>query len=268
MGSTEAVMRLLTRLEEQQLGDAVQTGLAAVEQLKTTVDPKLKELARLGKRAEDTLVRHNTGLVAKRAHAVARKEDEFDDLMQDGMAGLLHAVRKFDPTKGFKLSTYAMNWIAQYQRRGLELRSLTIPPEKRITRTRLRHVADELQRELSREPTAAEIAERSGETEHLVRSIMASAVVYDKLDHDIVANQSDGVDVAEQVIGDLDSEHLAVCLQKLKPVETEVLKRRFGLHGDPTTRRALIDEMGLSDAHLASIEKVALAKMRHPAVGL
>ena len=95
---------------------------------------------RKGRRALDKLVTHNLGLVSKIVNKFPLKNANcsFDDLFQEGVAGLIHGLRKFDPTKGCRLSTYVYNWISAYVRRYYQNqgRTVRVPPSTwRISRS-------------------------------------------------------------------------------------------------------------------------------------
>lgn len=119
-----ARVALLTRDEETALGRRVQAGLAAARDLDGCDDPDRRaDLVRAvedGRQAEAEFVRRNVGLVYKYANGFTGRGLDDEDLQQAGFIGLLTAIRKFDPERGFKLSTYASKWIMQTVQREIE----------------------------------------------------------------------------------------------------------------------------------------------------
>lgn len=130
-------LKPLTKDEELNLGEAIQKGLKAQKRLNSGEKcSELIELVELGQRAEEKLVRCNIGLVHDRAQHFKRKypsSPEYDDLVQEGMCGLMIAVRKYDPSRNNKFSTVAYHWINQAITRGANTTGRTIRmPENRI----------------------------------------------------------------------------------------------------------------------------------------
>ncbi len=156
---------LLTREQEQQLGRAIRAGVEARSELRAgqVPDPEragLETRVREGEEARRHFIEANLRLVVSIARSFVRPGLGFLDLIQDGNLGLMRAVEKFDPERGFKFSTYATNWIRQGIQRGLAERGRTIrlPVHMLERMNRLVRIRARLAQRLGRQPTAAELA--------------------------------------------------------------------------------------------------------------
>ncbi len=156
---------LLSREQEQALGRAIRAGVEAREVLRTgqvaeadraDLDARIRE----GQEARRQFIEANLRLVVSLARSFVRPGLGLLDLIQDGNLGLMRAVEKFDPERGFKFSTYATNWIRQGIQRGLAERGRTIrlPVHMLERMNRLVRIRARLAQRLGRQPTAAELA--------------------------------------------------------------------------------------------------------------
>ena len=211
-----------------------------------------KPIKRRGIRARDRLVQSNMRLVAhiarKYERRLLRTGYEYSDLLQDGNLGLLRAVEKFDPERGYKFSTYAYWWIKQSIHRGLEYRQrpIRVPSQIMSAINRAAKVTRELATKLGRMPTQVELAEGLGlSTEEFRRYLMIEARQL-QLDHaspgcdnrtlaDAVAdpNGSDMDEVFEEVQLSQWRDQLEVAWACLRDDEKELLAMRYGLNGEP-----------------------------------
>ena len=157
---------LLTEEEEKVLALQVQIGLQARKQLASSenLDPaereRLERLVEEGKRAERRLVEANLRLVVSVAKRYLGRGMSLLDLIQEGNIGLLRAVEKFDPRRGYKFSTYATWWIRQAISRAIadQARTIRIPVHMVETINRLARIQRRLVQKLGRDATAREIA--------------------------------------------------------------------------------------------------------------
>ena len=165
---------LLTAQRELELSRTIQEGLAAEEMLENmkknnkTLSPeeeeRIENLITEGQDARDILTESNLRLVVSIARKFLGRGMQIQDLIQEGNMGLMKVVKKFDPTKGCKFSTYATWWIKQAITRAIsdQSRTIRIPVHMGEQINRMARVQKKLTQELHREPTVQEIADEMG----------------------------------------------------------------------------------------------------------
>jgi RNA polymerase primary sigma factor len=205
------------------------------------------------------------------------------DLVQEGNAGLMRGVDKFEWERGFKFSTYATWWIRQALQRGLadQSRTIRIPVHMVETMNRVTRITRELTVQLGREPTNAEIAEVLSEDPRM--SISAERVaevraygrntisleqpVGDENDTELgeLLEDPDAVSPLDAVSDQLLREQVERVLDSLDGREQRVIRLRFGLDdGRTRTLEEVGHEFGLTRERIRQIEAHALRKLRHP----
>jgi RNA polymerase sigma factor RpoD, C-terminal domain/RNA polymerase sigma factor, sigma-70 family len=240
-------------------------------------------LVATGLTAREQLTLANLRLVVSIAKKYINRGMSLLDLVQEGNAGLMRGVDKFEWERGFKFSTYATWWIRQAIQRGLadQARTIRIPVHMVETINRLTRTSRELTVELGREPTNAEIAALLSEdpktaitTEKVeeVRSYGRNPVsletpIGDESDTELGSLIEDPAAISplEAVSDTMLREQVARVLDSLEGREERVIRLRFGLDdGRPRTLEEVGHEFGLTRERIRQIEAKALRKLRHP----
>ena len=237
----------------------------------------LKIGARKADWARKELTEANLRLVVSVAKKYANRGLAFLDLIQEGNIGLMRAVDKFDYRRGFKFSTYATWWIRQAITRAIadQARTIRIPVHMIETLNKLNRAGQTLMRDLGREPTVRELAERSDLPIAVVRKARRIAQTVVSLDSPIGDGEESqfgdfiedrqAVNPSESTIAfDLRRQTESV-LDTLSPKEREVIRMRFGLtDGAEPTLAELGEKFSLTRERIRQIEAAALRKLREP----
>jgi len=280
--------QLLTASEEIYYGTLVQQGLFAAQVLEQIDngerEPEPGELARIqedidrGKDAEEVLTVRNLRLVVSTAKRYTNRGLDFADLVQEGNMGLMKAVVKFDPNRGFRFSTYATWWIKQAISRAIadQARTIRVPVHMVETINRLRKAEKKLAQVYNRKPTIEELAKELDLTPEKVQDIQKIAIeplslespVGDEEDTTYADFVSDGdaLDPLEYTIKSKYKEELDKVLSTtLNPREEGVIRLRYGLvDGKQHTLEEVGKVFDVTRERIRQIESKALRKLRHP----
>jgi RNA polymerase primary sigma factor len=274
---------LLTAEQEVDLAKRIEAGLFAEHKLES--DPKLDEayrrdlelVAEDGRRAKSHMLEANLRLVVSVAKKYSDRGLSLLDVVQEGNLGLIRAVEKFDYTKGYKFSTYAMWWIRQAIQRGFadSARTIRLPVHVLEMLSKLSRVERDMHQKLGREPTPDELAVELDRTPDQIEELLRTSRQPISLDSTIgedgetsigdLIEDVDAPEASELVDRQLMAEQLRSALDALTPREATIMAMRFGLYdGNPHTLDEIGRALGLTRERIRQLEKQSLSKLRHP----
>jgi RNA polymerase primary sigma factor len=268
---------LLTPAEEIELGNQVQIMMRMVEAGRDDYSAQERKIIKIGRRSKERMMRANLRLVVSVAKKYQGRGLELLDLIQEGSLGLERAVEKFDPTRGYKFSTYAFWWIRQSMTRAIACQSRTIrlPVHLSERLTTIRKVSLELAHKLGAMPSRQEIAEAINMPLDELDSLLRQSLTTSSLDAPV--NAEDGRSQLGDLIADVNTEEpldkvergmhqeqLGRWLSHLTEQERDVLTLRFGLDGQERHTLAEIGrQLEVSRERVRQVELKALRKLRN-----
>ena len=279
--SPEKILEDLTNSNEIKITDPVRMYLKEIGRINLLSSDDEYEYALQAEQGDEyakrMLAESNLRLVVSIAKRYVGRGMLFLDLIQEGNIGLMKAVDKFDPAKGYKFSTYATWWIRQAITRAIadQARTIRIPVHMVETINKLARVQRQLTQELNREPTEEELAKKVGLSVEKVREVY-------KISQDPVSLETPIGEEDDTHLGDfirdersmspeeyttieMLKEELSGVLLTLTEREEKVLRLRFGLDdGQCRTLEEVGQVFNVTRERIRQIEAKALRKLRHP----
>ncbi len=277
----EVPVENLTLSKDVKINDPVRMYLKEIGRINLLTSDEEFEYAKRAEEGDEEakrlLAESNLRLVVSIAKRYVGRGMLFLDLIQEGNIGLMKAVDKFDPTKGYKFSTYATWWIRQAITRAIadQARTIRVPVHMVETINKLARVQRQLTQDLNREPTDEEIAKKLGISIEKVREVY-------KISQDPVSLETPIGEEDDSHLGDfikdertmgpeeyatieMLKEELQGVLGTLTDREEKVLRLRFGLDdGQCRTLEEVGQIFGVTRERIRQIEAKALRKLRHP----
>lgn len=268
---------LLTPAQEIKLASEVQAMVCLLEKDHPTLEEQ--QIIRRGEKAKQQMIRANLRLVVSIAKKYQQRGLSLLDLVQEGTLGLIRSIEKFDPSRGYKLSTYAYWWIRQAITRAITDQSRTIRLPIHITETinKIKKATRELTAEFGRQPTEAELAERLEMDREKLRSIRQSA--YKTKSKSLNVKVDDNNTELGEILADDSSysptefvnqvelkNQVDKLLDSLPSRQREIIALRYGLNnGKKMSFKEIGTQCGMSSERVRQLKKRAMRTLKRKA---
>ena len=270
---------LLSGSEEIEYANQIQAMMPLLE--KDDLNVAEREVVRIGQLARQKLAQANLRLVVSIAKKYQNRGLSLLDLIQEGSIGVMRATEKFDPTKGYKFSTYSYWWIKQAMTRAIANQSRTIRLPIHITDklNKIKTTTRKLSQELGRKPTEEEIAGQLDITTERLRYIVQASYRAKPKSLNLTIDDNntelgqiladDSASPTDFVVEQELSSQVVNLLDTLSPKQKDVIMLRFGLKDGQTKTYEQIGELcGISRESVRQIKNKALRLLKKQGAGL
>jgi RNA polymerase primary sigma factor len=265
---------LLTKAQEVSLGAQIQLWISIQDKEESDYTIEDRKIAKIGMRAKAKFINCNLRLVVNVARKYIRhcRTLDFMDLIQEGNLGLVRAIEKFDPTRGYAFSTYAYWWIRQSIQRSIQTNDccIRLPIGVHDSVHKIKKTAELLSKKIGREPTLVEIAEEINMKVAEVKSVLDAPMTLMSLDKSIGEDETGGAMVDAipdtrnsntledaEVRINIEDAYMAIDRYLDEQTKFIVLERS---KDPPTTWRELCKTTNMTKSKLQAIEKEGLRR--------